>query len=84
MSKKATYRKHFVEETTKNGLFKYPIKKWALNQKEAFPNKGFTNATTDYPATHEIVAVMIKNYGYTRSEINGEVILKNEKSDLVS
>ncbi len=76
MTKRKAYKKHFVEEVNKNEVLKYPVKKWAINHKNAFPSKGFTNATNDYPTTHEIVAVMVKDYGYTKVEINGEVIIR--------
>jgi hypothetical protein len=72
------YRKHFVEEILNGKKLKYPIKKWALNHQTSFNHK-FTNSTTDYPITSEIVAVMIKDFGYTKTEQYGEVILRKTK-----
>lgn len=70
------YRKHFVEENKNGNLIKYPVKEWAFNHQSAFPNYQFSNTTTDCPTTSQIVAVMIGDFGYTKTEANGEVILR--------
>lgn len=74
--KRSAYRKHYVEEKTNGKIRRYPVKEWAFNNKKSFPSKKFTNSTTDYPTTSQIVAVMVRDFGYAKTEENGEVILR--------
>jgi hypothetical protein len=39
----------------------------------------FTNSTSDSPTTSQIVVVMTNDFGYTKTEQNGEVILRKTK-----
>jgi hypothetical protein len=39
----------------------------------------FTNSTSDSPTTGQIVVVMIRDFGYNKTEQNGEVILRITK-----
>ena len=74
--KRRAYRKHFVEENINGKLIKYPVREWAFNHQSAFPNYQFINSTTDCPTTSQIVVVMIRDFGYNKTEENGEVILR--------
>lgn len=74
--KRRAYRKHFVEEMTNVNVSRYTVKEWALNHQIAFPNYGFSNSTFDCPTTGQIVTVMIRDFGYTKTEESGEVILR--------
>jgi hypothetical protein len=60
-------------------LIKYPVKEWAFNHQSAFPNYQLSNSTTHFPTTGQIVVVVIRDFGYTKTEQNGEVILRKTK-----
>jgi hypothetical protein len=56
-------KKHYIK-FNQNGLtIEMPIRSWARENTNYFPNFGFTNTTADHPTTHQI-----KNFCYKELE----------------
>jgi hypothetical protein len=70
-------RKFYIEYNIENTLQRKPIRRWADEHREIFPEFGFTNSQSDFPITHFIADRLERQYNFERIEINNEVILRN-------
>lgn len=70
-------RKFYIEYYVNNRLFRTPIRRWADENRNIFPDFGFTNSQSDFPTTHQIASMLEIRHGFQRLEINNEVILRN-------
>ena len=71
-------RRFYIEYYIDNRLERRPIRRWAYENRGVFPEYGFTNSQSDFPITHFIADRLERQYGFTREEINLEVILRND------
>jgi hypothetical protein len=70
-------RKFYIEYYYRNRIHRQPIRRWADENRQIFPEFGFTNSQSDFPITHFIADRLERQYGFERVEINNEVILRN-------
>ena len=70
-------RKLYIEYYIENALQRKPIRRWADEYREVFPEFGFTNSQSDFPITHFIANRLERQFGLERVVINNEVILRN-------
>lgn len=70
-------RKFFVEYQIGTNLHCRRIRRWADENRNMFPEFGFTNSQSDFPTTQYIAERLESQFGFVTEEINGEVILRN-------
>lgn len=71
-------KKHVVIYHNNSQRVKTTPKDWARDNKNCFPNYGFTNNTNDIPITHEIVRYLIQECKFT-SIVEGNFVITERK-----
>ena len=70
-------RKFYIEYYTEGRLQRRPLRRWAEENRNVFPEFGFTNSQSDFPTTHYIADRLETRFGFERLEENNEVVIRN-------
>ena len=70
-------RKFYIEYFENGNIHRQRIRQWANENRQIFPEYGFTNTTSDFPITHLIASRLETQFGFESVQVENEVILRN-------
>jgi hypothetical protein len=71
------YRRFYIEYFSNGVSHRQRIRRWANENRQVFPEYGFTNTTSDFPITHYIAYRLENQFGFVARQVGNEVTLRN-------
>lgn len=68
----------YIEYYQNGNIFRQRIRRWADNNRNIFPEYGFTNSQSDFPTTNFIAHRLLTQYNFQSVVHGSEVIIFNQ------